>query len=83
MMSSNTQIKEINYQIQRTNIDLKNLEKMLFIKKKMRTLTEEDEYSLKQSIDKRKMHIAFLESEIRKIENESLRARNLSTEVRV
>ena len=80
LMSSDYRIKEINYQIQRTNIELKNLDKMLFIKKKMRTLTDEDSYSLQQQIDKKQMNIAMLESDIRRIENEAIRAKNLSRE---
>ena len=83
-MSSDYRIKEINYQIQRVNIELKNLEKMLFIRKKMKTLTDEDSYDLKQQLDKKQMLIATLESEIRRIENEKLRAQNLNrAEIRV
>ncbi|MDO8538358.1 MAG: hypothetical protein Q7S21_05730 [archaeon] len=83
-MSSDYRIKEINYQIQRVNIELKNLEKMLFIRKKMKTLTDEDSYDLKQQLDKKQMLVATLETEIRKIENEKLRAQNLNrAEIRV
>lgn len=83
-MSSDYRIKEINYQIQRVNIELKNLEKMLFIRKKMKTLTDEDSYDLKQQLDKKQMLIGSLETEIRKIENEKLRAQNLNrAEIRV
>ena len=83
-MSSDYRIKEINYQIQRINIEVKNLEKMLFIRKKMKTLTDEDSYDLKQQLDKKQMLIGSLETEIRKIENEKLRSQNLNrAEIRV
>ncbi|MBN1941187.1 MAG: hypothetical protein JW772_03320 [Candidatus Diapherotrites archaeon] len=71
------EISEVNYKIGRENIELRNLEKRLEKKKKIKILDSDEETDLLRAIAQKKAVIAGLEREIRRIENTAVRKENL------
>lgn len=75
-MGDSERIREINYQIKRLELDIKNLHKTIETKRRNRFLDTETELDLKEQIENKKADIAGLQAEIRKIENSALRSSN-------
>lgn len=71
-------VREINYSIRRLELDIKNLERTIETKRRNRFLDPAMELGLKQQIDEKRAEIAGLQSEIRKLENEAIRAQNMA-----
>jgi cell division protein FtsL len=80
-MSNAETIREINYQIKRLEMDVKNLERTIETKRRNRFLDSATELDLKEKISDKKAEIAGLQSEIRKLENEAARASNMEDDV--
>ena len=71
-------IRDLSYKIKQVELEIKNLEKTLEVKRKHRMLEPDIEENLSGQISARRNAIAGLQAEIRKIENESARSQNLS-----
>lgn len=71
-------IRELNYQIKRVQLDIKNLERTIETKRKHKFLDADTELHLKQQIGAKQADIAGMQAEIRRIENEAQRSQNLS-----
>jgi predicted nucleic acid-binding Zn-ribbon protein len=73
----NIETNRIRNEITRVQAEIRNINKVLERKKKNRTLGPEEEQELKHEVDLKHGKINDLETEIRKIENTVLRAKNL------
>ncbi len=71
-------IREINYDIRRLELGIKNLERTIETKSRNRFLDPATELDLKQQIDAKKAEIAGLQTEIRRIENSAVREQNMA-----
>ena len=71
-------IREINYDIKRLELDIKNLERTIETKRKNRFLDPAMALDLRQKIDNKKSDIAGLQAEIRSLENTAARERNMT-----
>ena len=77
MVLDTDKIQDLNYQIRRIRLDIKNLERTIETKRRNRFLDAGTEQALRQQIDARMGRIASMQAEIRRIENEAQRAQKL------
>ncbi len=71
-------IREINYDIRRLELDIKNLERTIETKRRNRFLDPATELDLRQQIEAKISQIAGLQAEIRRIENSAVRTQNMA-----
>jgi len=75
---SSERIRELNYQIKRVELDIKNLERTIEVKRRNKLLDPEIENELRGKISEKRSDISGLQAEIRRIENEAIRAQNMA-----
>ncbi len=75
-MLDRNRIRDLQYQIRRVELDIKNLERTIETKRKNKFLDSDTDLALKQQIVLKQGVITTLQAEIRKMENSAQRAQN-------
>ncbi|HLD58052.1 MAG TPA: hypothetical protein VI977_00210 [archaeon] len=77
------EISLLQYEIKKVSVEIQNMEKRIAQKKKSRLLYPEEEEELNDAIQERKARLSKFQAEIRAIENQQVRGRNMKEGVRL